>query len=362
MKNTRILALLLVMILLVTGCATNTSTDDTQGPESDKKTENTEVENTQETEETEDTEEVVIPEEETTMYAQEKVNVRKKPSTDSEKLGMLAKNDEVIALGDAIDGWQMIRFDDGIAYVSAEYLGLEKAKTESPETIMEVDEITAEDFEYPEIDPNKTLIVIDAGHQGKTNKEKEPNGPGSSEMKTKVASGTTGVSTGDPEYVRTLEVSLKLQEELESRGYQVIMIRTSHNINISNAQRAIVANNIGADAFIRVHCDGSDSSSAEGAVTICQTSSNPYNAEYYSVFRKLSDCVVNNYCEATGAKNRGVWETDTMTGINWCEVPTTIIELGFMTNPTEDELMATEDYQYKMAEGIANGIDEFFGK
>lgn len=287
MKKTRILSLLLIMILLVTGCATSTSKDDTQGPESDKRTENTEVENTQEneeTEETEDTEEVVIPDKETTMYAQEKVNVRAKASTDSEKLGMLAKNDEVIALGDAVDGWQMIRYNDGIAYVSAEYLGLEKAKTESPETIMEVDEITAEDFEYPEIDPNKTLIVIDAGHQGKMNKEKEPNGPGSSEMKTKVATGTSGVSTGDPEYVRTLEVSLKLRDELESRGYQVIMIRTSHNINISNAQRAIVANNIGADAFIRVHCDGSDSSSAEGAVTICQTSSNPYNAEYYSVF------------------------------------------------------------------------------
>ena len=52
---------------------------------------------------------------------------------------------------------------------------------------------------------------------------------------------------------------------------------------------------------------------------------------------------------------------DTMTGINWSEVPVTIIELGFMSNPTEDQVMQDATMQNNMVQGIANGIDAYFG-
>ena len=203
------------------------------------------------------------------------------------------------------------------------------------------------------------LVVIDPGHQRKGNYEKEPNGPGSDELKAKVSSGTQGVSTGIPEYELNLAVSLYLKEELLARGYEVVMIRETHNVDISNVERAMVANEAGADAFIRVHADSSTNSSAKGVMTICQTPKNPYNAEWYEESRKLSELVLEGVVEATGAKKRKVWETDTMTGINWTTVPTTILEMGYMSNPEEDELLANEEYRKKIAVGVANAIDRY---
>lgn len=285
---------------------------------------------------------------ETVYVTGNQVNVRRSPGMSGEIVAALSKGTPLKRTGIS-DSWSRVVYQEQECFISSSYVSKEQPAPE-PETSAPA--VTG--------DGSGRVIAIDPGHQAKGNSEKEPIGPGASEKKAKVASGTQGNATGIPEYKLTLAVSLKLKDELINRGYQVYMIRETDDVNISNAERAEMANKSGADIFVRVHANSLSDTSVHGALTMCQTSKNPYNGGLYSKSSALSKAVVKGLCDATGFKNRGVQETDTMSGINWCQIPVTIVEMGFMSNAEEDKKMATEEYRNKIAKGIADGIDAYY--
>lgn len=199
------------------------------------------------------------------------------------------------------------------------------------------------------------LIVIDPGHQKQASAQLEPIGPGAKDMKARVSSGTQGVHTGLAEYELTLELSLQLEQELVRRGYRVLLTRRTHEVDLSNMERALLANDAGADVFLRIHANGSEDPEKTGLLTICQTAKDPYGSGQYVKSRRLAEDILAAMEKTTAASGK-VWETDSMSGINWARVPVTIIEVGYMSNPEEDRSLSEEAYRNQLVQGMADGI------
>ena len=219
---------------------------------------------------------------------------------------------------------------------------------------------TSETMKIKPEEKQRIKIAIDAGHQKKQMTSKEAIGPGTNKTKPMVSSGTEGVVTKRAEYQVNLEVALKLKSILISRGYDVYMLRETNDVSLSNKKRALMANESGSDILLRLHCNSADSQSANGALTMSPTLSSPYCKAIAAKSQKLSECVVSTLCRRTGAQNRGVTKTDEMTGINWSKIPVTIVEMGFMSNPDEDQKLSDSHYQTMLAEGIADGVDRYY--
>ncbi|NEW04968.1 N-acetylmuramoyl-L-alanine amidase [Paenibacillus sp. SYP-B3998] len=206
--------------------------------------------------------------------------------------------------------------------------------------------------------PDQPIICVDPGHQRYGNNGLEPTGPDAKEMKPKVSSGTRGVKTKKPEYVLSLEAALLIKDKLEKLGYQVVMTRETHDVNISNKERALMCNEVNADLAVRLHADGDSSAQTQG-ISLLTPAWSEHNKTFYSQSKEAAQSVLNEVLKTTGAASRGIVARSDLSGFNWSEVPTILVEMGFMTNSDEDEKLSNPDYLDRLAQGVVNGINVY---
>ncbi len=203
------------------------------------------------------------------------------------------------------------------------------------------------------------LICIDPGHQEKGDPNLEPVAPGSYQKKARVSSGATGIGTKKPEYILNLEASLVLKHILEDKGYKVTMTRETNDVNISNSERAIYANEQNADMVIRIHADSLDNSSKTGASILVPGKESEYTKSIYDSSNECAKVVEQSMVNA-GIKVNGIFERNDLTGFNWSKVPVILVEMGFLSNYNEDQMMSNPQYQKKLMQSIADGLDSYF--
>lgn len=172
-------------------------------------------------------------------------------------------------------------------------------------------------------------VVIDPGHGGKDK-------------------GATGAS-GNFEKDFTLQVALKVEELAKQEPQIEVYLTRSEDRFISsvNRERPEIGNQLGADLFISIHGNTYEDSSVSGTET--------YYYHEDSLF--LAEILQKHIVQTNGFRDRGVKKEDFFV-LKDSNMPAALIEMGYLTNPQEENEMLTEDFQYRMASSIFDGIKE----
>ncbi len=168
------------------------------------------------------------------------------------------------------------------------------------------------------------------------------------------AIGPTGLREKDV----TLAVALNVGEKLKRSGIEVVYTRTDDRPDFPKdqrqnlARRVSIANMSKADCFVSIHCNSATNRTAHGTETFCVKTG--YSAE------KLARAIQTEVIRATGLNDRGV-KTANFYVIKYTQMPAALIEMAFISNPNEEKLLASKDFQDKTAGAIARGICNYLG-
>lgn len=178
---------------------------------------------------------------------------------------------------------------------------------------------------------NGHLIVLDPGHGGKD--------PGAVSPKLRVK-----------EKDVNLEVSLKLKKLLESRGFKVYITRDDDTF-VNLYDRASIANELNADLFVSVHANASGSTKTDGAMVLYYPKGDNKHA---------ANIMRNALCSVLNTPNRGIIERPKLVVTRETKMTAVLLELGFLTNPREENLLSTKEYRNQCAKAALTGIMNYF--
>ncbi|MCI8417195.1 MAG: N-acetylmuramoyl-L-alanine amidase [Lachnospiraceae bacterium] len=176
----------------------------------------------------------------------------------------------------------------------------------------------------------EAVIMLDAGHGGKDQ----------------------GTSYGDIlEKELTLEITKRVEKLLKDAGYAVEMIRTGDD-SMNVYERSRHANQKEPDVFVSIHCNFLERGEASGIETY-------YGKDRGQDSQSLAEKIQASTVEKTGAVDRGA-RTEDFVVVKETKMPAALIEVGFLSDPHERELLQDEEYQKKLAQGIADGIMDYW--
>jgi N-acetylmuramoyl-L-alanine amidase len=202
------------------------------------------------------------------------------------------------------------------------------------------------------------LICLDPGHgtPPAIGTQTEPIGPGSRVRKIKDGGGARG------EAEVALAIAKKARTLLLRRGYRVAMTRTGPTFRYGsggNIARAQFCNRRHAALMLRIHADGSASSTSHGISTLYPAFHRGWTDDIYAPSLRAARLVQRATVRATGARDNGLIQRSDLTGFNWANVPAILVETGFMTNPSERRRLQSSSYQWKVARGFTAGVAAF---
>jgi len=205
------------------------------------------------------------------------------------------------------------------------------------------------------------LICLDPGHgtPPAIGQQTEPIGPGSHVMKIKDGGGARG------EAAVALAIAKRTRALLLARGYRVAMTRTGPTIHLpwgdGNIARARFCNRRHAALMLRIHADGSSDRSLRGVSTLIPAWHRGWTDDIYGRSLRAGRAVQKAVVRSTGARDRGIVRRSDLTGFNWADVPSVLVESGFLSNAKDARLLHTRSYQQRVARGLANGVTAFVG-
>jgi N-acetylmuramoyl-L-alanine amidase len=199
------------------------------------------------------------------------------------------------------------------------------------------------------------LICLDPGHGTAPDiaRQAEPIGPGSRVTKIKDGGGAPG------EAEVALAIARRARTLLLRRGYRVALTRTGASFRGGNIARAQFCNRRRAALMLRIHADGSSSSSSRGISTLTPAFRRGWTDDVYGASRRAAHAIQSGLVKATGGRDLGVVERSDLTGFNWANVPVVLVETGFLSNPAEARRLHSSGYRQRIAVGLARGVGAF---